>query len=98
LTEEKKIWLKFWLSFLVSSSSDSLYSIDSQNLCNIDPNDPNVVYPPFYIAPPELVPGSPNSIISTNYDESFYVNGMPSNFRGYFQLFLICILNLLWLL
>ncbi|CAF1108469.1 unnamed protein product [Adineta ricciae] len=75
-------------SSLSSSSSASASSIHMDNLCNIDPNDPNVLYPPFYIPPPGFVPRSPNSTEDEDDDDEPYrVNGMPPGFRGYFQLF-----------
>ncbi|CAF1354012.1 unnamed protein product, partial [Adineta ricciae] len=69
-------------SSLSSSSSASASSIHMDNLCNIDPNDPNVLYPPFYIPPPGFVPRSPNSTEDEDDDDEPYrVNGMPPGFR-----------------
>ena len=75
--------LRFDRSFLVSSSSSILNSTDIKDYCNVDPNDPNVLYPPYYIPPPGFVPRSPSSSVSSEVDyESVTVNGMPSNFRS----------------
>ena len=71
-------------SLLASTNSSSSNSIDSTYLFNVDPNDPHVLYPPFYIAPPGFVPRSPNSSISTD-EEPCRVNGMEPNYRGHFQ-------------
>ncbi len=68
---------------LVSTSTTGSTSIDSDDLHNVDPNDPNVLYPPYYIPPPGFVPRSPNSTASEDDDDEEYrVNGMPPNFRG----------------
>lgn len=85
--EKRKIRLNsamLSLSLLASSDSVSSNSIDSTCLFNVDPNDPHVLYPPFYIPPPGFVPRSPNSSISAD-DEPCRVNGMPPNYRGHFQ-------------
>ncbi|UJR29232.1 hypothetical protein I4U23_010446 [Adineta vaga] len=65
-----------------SSSSTSESSIYMNNLSNVDPNDPNVLYPSFYIPPPDFVPRSPHSTEDEDSDtEPYCVNGMPPNFR-----------------
>ncbi|CAF1078520.1 unnamed protein product [Rotaria sordida] len=69
-------------SSLLSTSTSGSTSMDSDDLHNIDPNDPNVLYPPYYIPPPGFIPCSPNSTISEDDDHTeVYINGMPPNFR-----------------
>ncbi|CAF4306951.1 unnamed protein product, partial [Rotaria magnacalcarata] len=51
-------------SSLLSSSLSSSSSIDSGDLHNIDPNDPNVLHPPYYLPPPGFIPRTPNSTTS----------------------------------
>ncbi|CAF2029984.1 unnamed protein product [Rotaria magnacalcarata] len=70
-------------SSLSSSSLSSSGSTDSGDLHNIDPNDPNVLHPPYYLPPPGFIPRTPNSTTSEDNDDSTIVciNGMPLNFR-----------------
>ncbi|CAF4526751.1 unnamed protein product [Rotaria sp. Silwood1] len=76
-------------SSLLSTSLSSSTSIDSEDLHNIDPNDPNVMYPPYYLPPPGFIPRSPNSITSEDDDDDTEVriNGMPPNRRVRLMIF-----------
>jgi hypothetical protein len=67
----------------VSTSTSGSNSIDSDDLHNVDPNDPNVLYPPYYLPPPGFIPRSPKSTISEDDDDTEgCINDMPLNFRG----------------
>ncbi|CAF3754279.1 unnamed protein product, partial [Rotaria socialis] len=56
-------------SLLSSNLTSSTSSIDSDDLHNIDPKDPNVLYPPYYLPPPGFIPSTPNSTMSENDDD-----------------------------
>ncbi|CAF4491146.1 unnamed protein product, partial [Rotaria magnacalcarata] len=60
-------------SSLLSSSLSSSSSIDLGDLHNIDPNDPNVLHPPYYLPPPGFIPRTPNSTTSEDNDDSTIV-------------------------
>ncbi|CAF4054897.1 unnamed protein product, partial [Rotaria sp. Silwood2] len=70
-------------SSLSSTSLSSSTSIEADDLHNIDPNDPNVMYRPYYLPPPGFILRSPNSTTSDDDDDGTEVriNGMPSYFR-----------------
>jgi len=69
-------------SFSLSASTSDT-SIDSNDLDNVDPSDPNVLYPAYYVASPDFIPRSPNSISSEEDDDctTRCINGMPTDFR-----------------
>jgi len=83
---------------MIDLDTSGSMSTESNNLHKVDPDDPNVLYPPYYIPPPGFIPRSPSSIISDEDDVAEYrINGMPPGFRGmsliyYFYFHLILML------
>jgi hypothetical protein len=49
------------------------------DLHNVDPRDPNVLYPPYYILPENYI--FETDTASEDDDDEVYVNNMPLNYR-----------------
>ncbi len=64
----------------VSSSTSTSLSVASNDLNNIDPRDPHILYPSYYIAPPGFVIESSDS--TSSEDEEMRINDLPLNFKG----------------
>jgi hypothetical protein len=59
------------------------------DLHNVDPRDPNVLYPPYYILPENYI--FETDTASEDDDDEVYVNNMPLNYRRKSLIILIVI-------